>query len=121
MKYSKKDSSSQDADHSMENSDHSMENSARSIEIPVTRKVYQILHQMNSCSEFSHILEHAHHVDHDQKHHLEVPLQYASSIRHTIDGILRRVKQDMKKGRGDYGTITEKNLQMCLSKLHGQM
>ena len=89
------------------------------IELLLSRKAYQALHTMNSNPELTHIMELAHHTEHDQKHHLKVPVTLTSVVRHSIDTVLRRIKLNEKRGRNDYGAITVKCFKMCLAKLHG--
>ena len=90
----------------------------QAVDLQLSRKAYQLVCHKNPYPEITHLLEASHHTAHDQKHHVKVPLALTTMMRHMIDQILRDIAKEQKKGRGDYGAITIKNIRACLTKLH---
>lgn len=88
------------------------------IDLPFSRKAYVLLNQKNHVPELVHLFEQAHHVEHDQRHHVKVPENLAGTARHMLDGVLRQIARDEKRGKSNCGIITVKNIRQNMSKLH---
>ena len=88
-------------------------------ELMLCRKAYLALKELNTNSELTHLLEEAHHTEHDQRHHLKVPWPQLAATRAMIHSVIRTITRNSKRGRCPYGEITKKNLTVCMSKLHG--
>ena len=88
------------------------------IDLAFSRKAYMLLHHKNHVPELVALFEGSHHVESDQKHHVKVPKELAGTARHMLDGVLRDIAREEKRGRSNYGAITVKNIRLNMGKLH---
>ena len=88
-------------------------------ELLLSQKAYWALRDLNHNAELNHCIDEANHIEEDHKHHLKVPEDMVSLMRHSISDIIKKIKIASKIGRCKYGDITRKNLIHCLHQLHG--
>ncbi len=92
---------------------------SKKTELLLSQKAYWALRNMNHAAELNHCIDVANQVEKDHRHHIKVPEDMISVMRHTINDILKKIKIASKIGRCKYGEITRKNLLQCLNQLHG--